>query len=158
MPSNHVSLVLPAESLARIGQALDALEAELKGLISMTGAQHRALFKMGEKSEVFCRETLATLQQNPKLVPEALELPAAQADLAALDALRPIQRRLQQLNERAQSTELALGADIFSTALEGYNLLKVSGKHHGLEGRRRDLSSRFDRPSRKAQQAADAEA
>lgn len=154
MPTNHVSLTLSAQQLEAAHAAITTLEVQLGGLIALSGAEHRAMFKMGEKSEVFCRETLATLAENPKLVPEALGLPEAQADLAALDALRPLLRRLQQLVARAESTELALGADVFSAALEGYNLLKVSGKHHGLEGKRRELSSRFERRSRKA---ADAE-
>jgi len=154
MPTNHVSLSLSTAQLDAAHAALDTLEQQLAALVSMSGAEHRAMFKMGERSEVFCRETLATLADNPKLVPEALGLPEALADLGALDALRPLLRRLQQLVARAESTELALGADVFSCALEGYNLLKVSGKHHGLEGKRRELSHRFDRRSRKAAPAA----
>lgn len=148
MPTNHVSIVFNEERIAAIAAALTSLETELADLISMSADEHRALFKMGDKSEVFCRETLGVLQQNPKLVPESLNLGEAQADLAALDALRPVLRRLQQLTARAESTELALGADVFSAALEGYGLLKVSGKHHGLEGKRRELGTRFGKSAR----------
>lgn len=35
-----------------------------------------------------------------------------------------------------------------SCALEGYALLKVSGKNQGLEGLRRELSGRFAKRSR----------
>jgi hypothetical protein len=79
-------------------------------------------------------------------VPDALELPEAQADLAALNGLRPVLRRLQQLTARAESTEMALGADTFSAALEGYDLLKVSGKRHGRESERRALLWRRAQP------------
>jgi len=148
MNRNLVSITFAEQRVANILAAITTLETELVDLVSIPAEQRRELFKMGDKSEVFCRETLGVLADNPKLVPESLGLPEAQADLAALDALRPMLRRLQQLTERAESTELALGVDIFGAALEGYGLLKVSGKHHGLEGKRRDLSARFVRAAK----------
>jgi hypothetical protein len=148
MARNLVSLSFAEQRLTTIRAALSTLETELAELVSIPAAQRRELFKMGDKSEVFCRETLSVLADNPKLVPESLGLPEAQGDLAALDALRPLLHRLQQLVERGESTEIALGSDIFGAALEGYGLLKVSGKHHGLEGKRRDLSARFVRSAR----------
>ena len=148
MNRNLVSITFAEQRVSNILAAISTLETELADLVSIPAEQRRELFKMGDKSEVFCRETLGVLADNPKLVPESLGLPEAQADLAALDTLRPMLRRLQQLTERAESTELALGVDIFGAALEGYGLLKVSGKHHGLEGKRRDLSARFVRAAK----------
>jgi hypothetical protein len=43
---------------------------------------------------------------------------------------------------------MALGSDIMSTALEGYSLLKVSGKNQGLDGLRKELSARFVKSAR----------
>ena len=148
MNRNLVSITFAEQRVANILAAITTLETELVDLVSIPAEQRRELFKMGDKSEVFCRDTLGVLADNPKLVPESLGLPEAQADMAALDALRPMLRRLQQLTERAESTELALGVDIFGAALEGYGLLKVSGKHHGLEGKRRELSARFVRAAK----------
>jgi hypothetical protein len=148
MNRNLVSITFAEQRVSNILAAISTLETELADLVSIPAEQRRELFKMGDKSEVFCRETLGVLADNPKLVPESLGLSEAQADLAALDTLRPMLRRLQQLTERAESTELALGVDIFGAALEGYGLLKVSGKHHGLEGKRRDLSARFVRAAK----------
>jgi hypothetical protein len=144
MPRNLVSISFSPERLTSLHNALAMVEAECVDLISLPRDQRRGA-AMGEKSEMFCRETLGVLEANPKLVSEGLGLTEAKADLAALDALRPILRRLQQLVERAESTEIALGIDIFSAALEGYGVLKISGKHHGLEGKRRELSGRFVR-------------
>lgn len=50
-----------------------------------------------------------------------------------LDALRERSARLRQLLGLCDDTELALGSDVMSTALEGYALLKVLGKGSGLE-------------------------
>ena len=49
--------------------------------------------------------------------------------------------------ERADDTGMALGSDIIGVALEGYGLLKVSGKGEGLKSARRELSARFAQPS-----------
>ncbi|MCY7354736.1 MAG: hypothetical protein LH470_06605 [Lysobacter sp.] len=45
--------------------------------------------------------------------------------------------------ERADDSEVALGSDVMSLALEGYALLKVAGKNQGLELLRKELGSRF---------------
>jgi hypothetical protein len=83
-------------------------------------------------------------------------LPEAVADLKALEQIRSFLGRLQALVEKAESTELGLGADLMAAMLEGYAMLKVSGKHHGLEGKRKELSARFARASRTAAEPATA--
>jgi hypothetical protein len=40
---------------------------------------------------------------------------------------------------------VARGADVMAAALEGYALLRVSGRASGLEDQRRELGSRFAR-------------
>ena len=147
---NLVSLSFPAEDLAALDAALLVIEQKLDGLVSLTTAEVRSLAKMGEKSEVFCRRVLQVMEQNPQVVPPALGLLEANDDLAALDALRPRLRRLKLLTTRGEDTLLALGADVMSAALEGYALLKVSGRASGLEDQRRELGSRrFSRSGRK---------
>lgn len=49
---------------------------------------------MGPKSEAFCRQTLTVLAQNPQVIPPSIDLAEAQADLAALERLRPRLARL----------------------------------------------------------------
>jgi hypothetical protein len=142
---NLVSLSLSNEDLAAADEAIATLRRVFAPLISLTSDEVRGLAKMGEKSEVFCRQTLAVLDANPQIVPPNLGLAEARADLAALDALRPRLTQLRQLTERASDTEVALGADIMATALEGYALLKVSGKDEGLKAVRKELGARWAR-------------
>jgi hypothetical protein len=145
---NIVSLTLTDAQITASAAALTALETQLAGLIALDPARRRDLFKMGDKSEVFCRQAIGALSRNPQIVPPSLGLADAQADVLALDRLRPLLERLQRLVERAQDTEMALGSDIMSTALEGYSLLKVSGKNQGLDGLRKELSARFAKAPR----------
>lgn len=106
-------------------------------LIDMYASERRGLAKMGGKSEAFCRQTLRVMAQNPGIVPASVQLADAQADLKQLDALRERTARLRQLLGRCDDTELALGSDVMSTALEGCAMLKVlcKGSKRGLRGR-----------------------
>ena len=147
MSQNLISLTLTPAQLTAADAALTALEAALAGLIALDNTERSGLIRMGAKSEQFCRQTLSALSQNPQVVPASIDLAGAQADLQALDSLRPRFQRLQTLMERADGSEAALGSDIMSLSLEGYALLKVAGKNAGLEGLRKELSGRFNRTS-----------
>lgn len=149
MSQNLLSLTLSDEQLAAIDGALAALENATAGLIALDNATRRQINKMGDKSEAFVRQTLMVLEQNPDIVPPALGLAEAQADLRALDQLRPVLGRLQRLGERAGDSEMALGSDLMNVALEGYALLKVSGRNKGLEGASEALGTRFARSPRR---------
>ena len=150
---NLISLNLSAQDTADLDAALDTLRRVFTPLIALQPAQRRELYKMGDKSEVFCRQTLSLLADNPQIVPPNLGVAEAQADLAALDLLRPRLMRLRQLMERADDTEMALGSDIIGVALEGYALLKVSGKGEALKSARKELSARFAKGARAAEPA-----
>ena len=151
MSQNIIDFTLDDAQLAASLQALTDLETQLSGLVAMSTEQRRKLARMGDKSEAFCRQTLSVLAQNPQVVPPSLKLAEAQADLAALDRLRPLVLRLQRLAERANDTEVALGSDVMRCALDGYALLKVSGRNQGLEGLRKELGSRFSRSARSSE-------
>ena len=161
MAQNLVSLQMSPEQLSAMDGALNALEQALAGLVALTPDDRRRLTKMGEKSEVFCRQTLRALANNPQIVPPSLDIAEAIRDFDAIDLLRPRMQRLSRLAERATDTETALGADLMVAALEGYALLKVSGKAMGLDGLRKELGSRWVRGKRGSgadEEAAEAEA
>ncbi|HYM86250.1 MAG TPA: hypothetical protein VET30_05880, partial [Pseudoxanthomonas sp.] len=145
MSQNLISLTLTDEQLAAADQALAILEQTFAGFIALDGSQRLGLNRMGGKSEQFCRQTLGVLGQNPQIVPASIGLADAQADLVALDRLRPRLLRLQKLTERAEDSDTALGSDVMSLALEGYALLKVAGRNQGLEALRKELSGRFSK-------------
>ncbi|GAA5077995.1 hypothetical protein [Lysobacter panacisoli] len=147
---NLISMQLSPSDLQEVDAALETLRRVFAPMIALEPQQRRELTKMGDKSETFCRQTLTVLASNPQIVPPNLGLAEAQADLAVLDALRPRALQLQQLSERATDTMLALGSDLMSVSLEGYGLLKVSGRNEALKDARRALSVRFTRSGRGA--------
>lgn len=154
MQQNLISLSLSDDDINQIDQALGTLEQRLSGLVALTNDERRSLTKMGDKSEAFCRQTLAVLSQNPDLLPPRFSLAEAQRDLAAIDVLRPRLARMRRLMERAEDSDTALGSDVMTAALEGYALLRVSGSGSGLDALRTAIGSRFTRASRPAAPAS----
>lgn len=151
MPQNLIDIDLNAEVLAAIDNALAALEMGFASLIALTLEQRHGLTKMGDKSEAFCRQAGHVFGENPGVLPRNFDLEGYQRDLSALDALRPRLMRLATLHQRALDTEMAIGSDLMTNALEGYAVLKVAGKGQGLDEARKALSARFARKSRTAE-------
>ena len=127
MTQNLVSLDL-SDDLPKFDAALDSIEGVLDAFVSLTTEQMRRLTKIGDKSETFCRETLATLELSKQALPPGFDLDELKADLAAFDALRPRLIRLQALAAKCADTQVALGSDILSASYDGYRLLKTFGK------------------------------
>ena len=152
MSQNLVSLSFPQADIDAIDAALATLEEKFARLIELSVADRRSLVKMGDKSEAFCRQTLIVLDQNRTILPPNFDFNEAVQDLATLDLLRSRFQRLRQLIGKADDTEMALGSDVMSAALDGYALAKVSGKGAGLETLREAMSARY---SRKPKTSAD---
>lgn len=148
MAQNLISVQYSNEQIAAAGAALDQLETSLPGLISLDADDAKGLVFMGARSEPFCRQTLRVLDQNRQIVPPSLDLAGAQADLAAIDQLRPLMERMQRLLSRVDDTVNALGSDVMVTALEGYGQLKLSGAAHGLDDLRKEVGTRWARQRR----------
>ena len=154
MTQNLATLNLTDAQVTAVNAALTELETQLAGLITLSASIKRSARKMGRKSEAFCRQTLRVLEQNPQIVPPNVPLAEAVADLAALELLRPCMIRLSRLSERASDTDVALGSDVMTVALQGYGLLKISGRAEGLEPLRQELGARFSKAPRRVSQPA----
>jgi hypothetical protein len=85
---------------------------------------------------------------NPGVLPGNFDLAGYQRDLATLDALRPRLVRMSKLHQRGADTEMAIGSDLMTNALEGYAVFKVAGKGQGLDEARKALAARFTRGPR----------
>lgn len=151
MSQNLVTLDLTDVQITAVEAALNVLETQLAGLIALQPMRKRIIMKMGRKSEAFCRQTLRVLEQNPQIVPPNMSVPDAVGDLRSLDQLRPLMVRLARLSERAADTDMALGSDVMTAALQGYGLLKLNGRSEGLEALRKEIGVRFAKGPRQAE-------
>lgn len=106
---------------------------------------------MGDKSEAFSRQAVDVLGENPGILPRDFDFPALRRDLKMLDLLRPRTIRMRKLQQLLDDSEMALGSDVMSGALEGYAFLKVAGKGKGkgkgLDELRKMLAVRFSKRS-----------
>ena len=145
-----IALRFTEEDLAAIDAALAQLEQRFARLIALDTKDRRRLYKMGNKTEKFCRETLNVLDKNRQLAPPAMDLNGALGALRTIDALRPRSKQILRLAERMRDTELALGAEVATTARQGYNAMGEYGDRHGLTGMRQTLAVRFKKRSQAA--------
>lgn len=154
MPQNRISLRFDDADLVTIEDAIATLEQRFTGLIGLTPDERRELTKMGDKSEAFCRQAVITLGKHPDVLPRNFDVDEYRADLAALDALRPLLARLQRVYDRMVDSEMALGSDLMVASLEGYAHLKVAGRGDGLDTLKEALGARFNRKRRQEPEPA----
>ena len=138
-----IAVRFTTEDLAAIDAALTQLEQRFARLVALDAKERRRLYKMGNKTEKFCREALTVLDKNRQLASPAMDLNGALTALRTIDELRPRSKQILQLAERMRDTELALGSDVATAARQGYATLGEFGDRHGLEGMRQALSVRF---------------
>lgn len=148
---NRISMSFTPDVVQRIGVSISALEVDLSALIALSQDERRDMFRMGPKSHAFCTTALNVAEQHPGIMPRDFDLTAFRQDQDALDVLRPLATRLDQLYQRMADTQLALGSDLMAAALEVYGQVKGSAKDKGLDEARRALGERFERngPRRK---------
>lgn len=142
MSQNLISLELSPESLTKLDQAIAAIEEVFAPFLSLSAEEVRGLAKMGDKSEQFCRQTAQVLEQNQEILPSTFHLGEMHKDIAAFDALRSRLVRLRGAVTKGEDTEMALGSDILTAALEGYALMKMYGKAEWLEELRQAMAVR----------------
>ncbi|KHK52831.1 hypothetical protein PI87_18700 [Ralstonia sp. A12] len=143
MTQNLISFAPTTTDLAAIDGALKTLEDKLIGLIDLSPTERHTLTKMGDKSEAFCRQAVEILGTNPNVLPPNFNVAEMRRDLAGFDTLRTRLIRIEKLTEKMRDSQLALGSDVMTAALEGYALLKVAGKGEALDTARKALSVRF---------------
>lgn len=153
---NLATLNLTDTQIAAIDAALASLETALAGLIALSPTAKKRAMPLGDKSEAFCRQALRVLSENPQVVPPNLDVAEALRDLDARDRLKPRAIRLARLVSKMEDTDFALGSDAMQVATQGYALLKVVGRSEGLSDLRKNLSVRFSKSRRAANEEKNA--
>ena len=149
MQQDLVSRVVTKELQAQVLQLIRQIHEKLPNLIALPVGERRSRPMLGAKSQKYTRVCLATLAQNPELIPRGIDIEAALADLEAMDNLMVVLQALQQLTELVEDTVAALGSDAMFVANLGYGLIKSVGKSSGLDEIVKELSYRHARPRRK---------
>ena len=150
MSINRITLVITPEQRQAASAGVAQVKAALPPLAKLQPGELRELHGFGAKNEVFARGIVRALQAHPQIVPANLDVAGAQADLDALDALRPLLEAVRLLHAELEDTVALLGHDVMDFAYDGYQLLKVSGgSDKALDDMRRDIGAQFSRTRRR---------
>ena len=82
MPQNLISLDITPDAIAKVDEAIQILEAFTAPFITLTNQQKQELFKMGDKSILFCQQTAMVLEQNQNILPPTFDYQEMKTDLA----------------------------------------------------------------------------
>ena len=132
MPQNLISLDITPDAIAKVDQAIETLEAFTASFITLTNQQKQELFKMGDKSILFCQQTAMVLEQNQDVLPPTFNYEEMKTDLADHAAIAPRVLRIREVLAKMEDTQIALGSDVMVASSEGYALMKLFGKAEGL--------------------------
>lgn len=154
MSANRITLVITAEQLQAAADGIARVRAVFPALPRLEPGELRELHGFGAKNEVFSRGILRALQAHPQIVPSSMDMAGTQADLDALDALRPLLETVRQLHAELEDAAALLGHDVMDFAYAGYQQLKISGGSDStLDQLRREIGAQFSRPRRRTANA-----
>jgi len=155
MPAtNLVAATLTAEQKAAILSKITEIEKALPFIRGLSPEERVSLPKMGDKSVAFVQQSLEAAERHPTAIPAQLNVGEFRNDLELWRTLQPIAMELARLDELLNDTLLALGSDLFTSALSTYGYLKASGHSDGLDDLKAQLSRRFTRHTKPATEPA----
>ncbi len=114
-------------------------------MFNLTADDRRTLPKMGDKSFAFVTKALEYAKQNPKVVPNFMDMAEFEKDTNGFNNLKRVLNPLQQMVEKLDDTTLLTGSETYSAALVFYNALKGAAKagEPGMKTIYADLQSRY---------------
>jgi hypothetical protein len=145
---DRINATLAAQDIADLNAAATTLETKLAFMIGLSPEERQAIPKMGVNGNDFVRDVLTAAEQNPALIPAAIDLAGARRDYNLVNDLTPIASRLQRLLEGLNDTILEAGSEAFVTSLEAYDILKRLGKGTNLDESLKKMSRRFAKQPR----------
>ncbi len=147
MNENRVSGTMTPEDQQAVLAAIETIKQKLPFLIDLSPEERRSLPRMGKKSRGFVEQASDFAARNSGILPRAFDLDEYQRDVALIRAMSPIVIALNQLNEFADDTMVALGSDAYLASLMVYRCAKQAGLGDALDAQLDELGKRFARKS-----------
>ena len=142
--SNRVDAVLTPAVGQEILTLLKTVETKLPPLVQLTPAQRQALPKMGVQTNDFVDAAVMLADQNPSLIPDAIDVDGLHKDADLVRALLPIRAKLAQLLEGVDDTLMEAGSEAFAASLEVYQVAKTMGKGNAnIDAALKNMAQRF---------------
>ena len=128
-------------------------------MLALTPAERHELPKMGPKTIGFVKKAYDFARQNPKLVPNYLDMDVYGIDCEDANGLWTLVNSIRQVEQNAADTEMAAGSEAceaYQVSLVFYNSVKaVMGQNiPGAKAVYQELRTRFPRGRRRASEDA----
>ena len=144
MSQNKVSAVLEQSVVDGIITEVDAQEAKLPFLISLTDKEREALPRFGPDSVSFFNQALEAVKQNPGMMPGDFDIEEMTKDVALYTQLYSMVTRYSSFLEKLTDTMKEVGAESYGESLAVYAMAKFRGKSvGGMNSSLDELGKRF---------------
>jgi hypothetical protein len=144
MSYQNISAAISDQDMESIKKSLDSIDSKLSFLIHLTPTERHDLFKMGDKSLAFVKNSMMAAQQNRDILPVSFDLPEFEKDFQLIQDLTEILTRLHQITEEVDDTLIAVGSEAMRSSLTVYDYVKTASKNQpGLKTLAEQLGERF---------------
>jgi hypothetical protein len=144
MPYHDISAEVSDADLQAVKTALDTVRQKLPFLVTLTPAERRRLYKMGDRSLAFVQNSLQAAQNNPGVLPASFDLPGFERDVRLAVVLSELLVAFRQMTSQLDDTLLGVGSEAMNAATEVYGYVKAAArKTPGLKPVAAQLGERF---------------
>lgn len=151
MNKTQISFALSQANLDAVKTAIKTLENNLPFLISLSKQERKALTKVGPKSVDFVQEAYNASLNFATILPPVFDKVEYGKDTALFKSLGEIKLLINSLNEKIDSTYMAVGAESMNASLTVYELVRSASKSTpGLKSVKDELSKRFKGQGKRA--------
>ncbi len=155
MAYQNITATLSEKDTQEIKAALQTIEEKLPFLITLSVEERRKLFKMGDKSLAFVKNSLTAAQSNRDILPASFDLDEFVRDYQLAATLTELLIGLRQLSEQVDDTLMAVSSEAMTSSLTVYDYVKTAAKKTpGLKTLAEQLGERFKAIKTKPAKAA----
>ncbi len=155
MAYQNITATLSEKDIQEIKAALQTIEQKLPFLITLSVEERRKLFKMGDKSLAFVKNSLTAAQSNRDILPASFDLDEFVRDYQLAATLTELLIGLRQLSEQVDDTLMAVSSEAMTSSLTVYDYVKTAAKKTpGLKSLAEQLGERFKAIRTKSPKAA----
>lgn len=151
MNKTQISATLTQANIDAVKAAIVAIGVQVPFLISLSKQERKTLTKVGPKSVDFVQEAYNASQNFPTILPPSFDKVEYGKDSALFKSLGEIKLLINSLNEKIDSTYMAVGAESMNASLTVYELVRSASKSTpGLKSVKDELSKRFKGQGKRA--------
>ncbi|NOS94061.1 MAG: hypothetical protein HOP30_19260 [Cyclobacteriaceae bacterium] len=149
MNRTSISATMSQAELDAVKAAIIAIDNQMPYLISLSKDERRALTKLGPKSVDFVQEAHTAAENFASILPPVFDRVEYGKDTALFKALGEAKLLINSLNEKINSTYMAVGSEAMNASLTVYELVRSASKTTpGLKSVSEELSKRFKKQSK----------